>query len=148
MKVKEIMVSDPYVAKESDTLKDIALLMIEKRIGCLPVVDNDGKLVGIITEADFTAHEHGIPFSRTTAPQLFGKWIPKEGVEKAYKLARTITAKEIMSAPVITTNEDDEIEKLITKMCDRDLTRIPVVHDDKPVGIVSKHDLLKILLDD
>ena len=63
-------------------------------IGCLPVVNGQGRLTGLITENDFVAHEKGIPFSTVHFPQLFGYWL-KEGVESIYELARDMSVKEV-----------------------------------------------------
>lgn len=53
MKVRDIMSTTPIVARESTPLGELARLMLEYRIGCVPIVDALGALVGIVTEADF-----------------------------------------------------------------------------------------------
>jgi CBS domain-containing protein len=146
MKVDELMVRPVIVVKEDAALKEVAEIMLDNRIGCVPVVDKDGKIVGIITDSEFMAKERAFPFSTFFAPQLFGKWMPKEGVEEMYKAAIKITAKEIMSTPVVTVLEDDRLEDVVVKMLDYDINRIPVVRDGVPVGIVTRHDLLKLIL--
>lgn len=148
MKVREIMVRPVIVVKEDTTLEEIAKIMLDLQIGCVPVVCNEGKIVGIITDSDFAAKERGFPFSTFRAPQLLGQWMPKEGVEEMYKAARTLTAKEIMSAPVVTVTEEDTLEEVVKKMLRYDINRIPVVRDGVPVGIVARHDLLKMMIQD
>jgi CBS domain-containing protein len=59
-----------------------------------------------------------------------------------------MTAKEIMTSPVITVTEDDPIEEVVRRLLDYDINRIPVVRDGKPVGIVSQHDLLNLMVRD
>ena len=73
MKVREIMVQAVVLVRESATLEEIARIMLEKRIGCVPVTNDRGQLSGIITESDFTAKERGIPFSTYRAPQILGQ---------------------------------------------------------------------------
>ncbi|HWP91915.1 MAG TPA: CBS domain-containing protein [Thermodesulfobacteriota bacterium] len=146
MKVKEIMVQPAIVAEEDTTLEEIARMMLDNRIGCVPVVDGKGKLTGIITESDFLAEEHSVPFSTFQAPQLFGRWLPKEGIEEIYKAARTITAKEIMTSPVVTVSEDDPIEEAVRKLLSHDINHVPVVREGFPVGIVARHDLLNLMI--
>lgn len=87
MKVKEIMTAPVIVVKVDQTLEQAARLMLDNNIGGIPVVDDRGKVLGIVTESDFSAKEHAIPFSRIYAPQLFGEWMSKEGIEKAYAAA-------------------------------------------------------------
>lgn len=146
MKVREIMTEPVIVIKEDQTLEEAARLMLDKNIGGLPVVDGDGTLVGVITESDFAAKEHAIPFSRIYAPQLFGKWMSKEGVEKAYEAARRIKVREIMTTAVVTVEEDDFVAEAINRMLDHHVHRLPVVRDGTPVGMISRHDLLKLIV--
>ncbi len=140
------MAKPAIVVSEDQTLEEAANLMLEKEIGGLPVVNGEGKLVGMITESDFSAKEHAIPFSRIYAPQLFGEWMSKEGVEKAYAAARSITVKRAMTTAVVTVNEDDTVAEAIRRMLENRVHRIPVVRDDVPVGIISRHDLLKMVV--
>ena len=146
MKVSEIMTQPVLTIDEDRTLEEVAQKMLNNRVGGLPVVDNDGKIVGMVTESDFSAKEHAIPFSRQYAPQLFGDWMSKEGVDKAYKAARSIQVKEIMSSPAITIVEGDTVAEAIRKMLAQGVHRLPVVRDGVPVGIVSRHDLLKLVV--
>ncbi|MDP2659236.1 MAG: CBS domain-containing protein [Dehalococcoidia bacterium] len=145
MKVKEIMVQPVIVTSENTTLEEAAQMLLQHCIGCLPVVDAEGKLVGIITESDFTGRECGFPFSVYRAPKLFGEWVPKEGIERIYQAARTRSVKTIMTPCVVTATEEESVTMLIEKMAHHELRRIPVVRQGEPVGIVTRHDLLKLI---
>ena len=145
MKAKDIMSRPVTVIHEDSTLEDAARIMLEENIGGLPVVGTGGKLTGIITESDFLAKEHGIPFSRIYAPQLFGEWMTKEGVEKGYEAARYNTVNKIMTKSVVTVSEEDTLEEVITKMLENRVHRIPVISEGAPVGMISRHDLLKLV---
>lgn len=146
MKVKNIMTENAITTTVDSNLEEAAKLMLDNNIGCLPVVDDKGDLVGILTESDFCAKEHGIPFSRVYEPQLFGKWMSKEGVEQAYEIAKTLGVKEIMTNNVITVQDDEPISKVVSNMLENNLHRIPVLKGNKLVGIVSRRDLLKLLV--
>ena len=148
MKVVDIMVKPVVVVQEETTLEEIARIMLESRIGGLPVVDRDGKLVGIVTESDFAAKECGIPFSLVRAPQLFGTWMSREGVEHLYATARTLTARDIMQTRLITVTEDDTLEHVLQAMMRHDVNRVPVVRGRIPVGIVARRDLLRLMLEE
>ena len=78
---------------------------------------------------------------------MFGKWIGREGIEKIYEEARTTPVKEIMSTDVISVTEEDTVEKLVELMLHRDLSRVPVVRDGVPVGIVARFDLLRLMME-
>lgn len=145
MKAREIMTQPVITVKPDATLDEIARLMLTYNIGCVPVVDGQGKLCGIVTESDFSAKEHGIPFSTLRLPQVFSQWMPKEGIERIYEAAKKMTAKEIMTCDVITLKEDDAVEQALTLMLKHDIHRLPVVRDGKPVGMLARHDLLKLM---
>ncbi len=56
----------------------------------LPIISSKGNIVGIVTESDFSASRHTVPLSRYFAPSLFGEWMTKPELEKAYEEARSI----------------------------------------------------------
>jgi CBS domain-containing protein len=146
MKVKEIMTAPVVTVKAEQTLEEAAQLMLDKHVGGIPVVDDEGKVIGMVTESDYSAKEHAIPFSRIYAPQLFGEWMSKEGIEKAYEAARNITVDKIMTSPVITISPEDTLAEAVRKMLERRIHRVVAAEDGVPVGIVSRHDLLKLVV--
>lgn len=149
MKIQEIMVKTVTTVAEDATLEEVARLMLERNIGCVPVVNQRDELCGIVTESDFTGKERTFPFSPMSIyghPQVLGEWLPKQGVERIYEAARTRKVREIMTASVITTTEDQTVESVVQQMVSRNLHRIPVVRDHKPVGIVTRHDLLRLMI--
>lgn len=146
MKVKDFMSQPVTVVREETTLEEIARTLLEKNIGCVPVVDAQGKISGIITESDFAAKEKGLPFSTFRAPQLFGQWMDKGAVERIYEAARKMTANEIMIPHVVSVTEDQGVEEAIELLLKHDVNRLPVVRDGVPVGIVSRHDLLRLMV--
>ena len=147
MLVKEIMVSPVITVDPDDTLEDVARIMIKERIGCVPVVDKDSELLGIITENEFTAHEKRFPFSREYAPKLFGMWINEDNIDEMYHAAKTIYAKDLMYKNPITVDMEDSVFDLLKKMIDQSVDRVPVLNKNRVVGIVARHDLLKLIID-
>lgn len=145
MKVKEIMTQPVTAVRENTTLEEVAQTMLDRGIGCLPVVDGEGKLRGVIVESDFTGKERGFPFSAYMAPQVLGEWVAKEGVERIYEAARTRAAKEIMTTEPVTATEDEDVTELVVRMIEHGVHRIPVVRDGALVGMVTRHDLLRLM---
>lgn len=146
MNVRDIMASPVITAHEEDTLREVAIKMLNHKIGGLPVINDEGEITGFLSETDFVAKKHKIPFSRNQAPKLFGMWLNKDNVEKMYKEAEVIQIKEVMSKNVVYVSPDDSIEDLIIKIMDSNFHRLPVVEDSKPIGMVSRRDLLKLLI--
>ncbi len=144
VKVKEIMSQPVITITEDAPLAQVAQLMLDRGIGGVPVTNIAGELIGIITESDFTAREKCLPFSLFRFPQLFGSWLGGDA-EELYASARNTPAREVMSTSVVTVHEDDSIEKVLELMLKHDINRIPVLRDGKPVGIVARRDLLKLM---
>lgn len=144
MKVNDIMTQPVITVREDTPLHEVAALMLDQRIGGVPVVSEEGELKGMITESDFTAKEKCFPFSMFRAPELFGHWLSNDA-EELYAAARTMPAREIMSTWVVTVAEDDSVEKVLELILRHDVNRIPVVRDRKPIGIVARHDLLRMM---
>jgi len=148
MEVRTIMMRPVVVVREDTTLEEIARMMLERHIGCVPVVNDRGEICGIVTESDFTAKQRGIPFSTFRVPQILGQWMPKQGIERVYEAARTMTAREIMTARVVTVTEEKSVEEVVEPMLRHNIHRVPVVRDAVPVGIVARHDILKLMVGD
>jgi CBS domain-containing protein len=143
MKLKEIM-SEPVTTITKDTsLGEAAKIMLEQRIGCLPVID-EGVLTGIITKTDFIAKDKAIPFSTVRAPELFGYWL-SEGAEKIYENVSSMRVTEVMTHNPITFLEDDLVKTYLEKIISNNITHAPILRDGSIVGIVARHDLLKML---
>ena len=147
MKVSQIMRQPVISMREDDSLEEAARVMLEHNLRGVPVVNEQGKMSGFLSVSDYLAKDARVPFTRYYAPQLFGKWIDQESLEKIYEEARTTPVKEVMSTDVISVTEDDSLEKLVELMLNRDLNRIPVVRDGVPVGIVARFDLLRLMME-
>jgi len=147
MKVSQIMRQPVISMREGDSLEEAARVMLEHNLRGVPVVNEQGKMSAFLSVSDYLAKDKYVPFSRFHAPQLFGKWIGREGIEKIYEEARATPVKEVMSTDVISVTEDDSVEKLVELMLSRDLNRIPVVRDGVPVGIVARFDLLRLMME-
>ena len=148
MNIKEIMIKPVITVNEETTLEQTARTMLDNNIGGVPVVDSEGKLKGIITESDFAAKEKYIPFSTFSAPKILGHWLPIDGIEGIYEASRNITAKEIMTSNVITVDEDQTVEEAVEMMLQNDINRIVVVRDEKPIGIIARRDILRMMTKD
>jgi CBS domain-containing protein len=146
MRARDIMVSPVVAVREDCTLEEAAKLMFGRNIGCLVVVNERDEACGIVTESDFAAKEKAIPFSVARFPQVLGEWMPAEGVERVYSAARRARVRDVMSQDVASLSEDDTLETVLQRMLTTGFHRLPVAKDRKVIGIVSRHDLLKLLL--
>jgi predicted transcriptional regulator len=80
------------------------------------------------------------------APVVFGaRAASMAELERIYAMARNLAARQIMSERVHTAEESEEIGAVVHRMLARDLKHVPVVRDGKPVGMLARHDLLKLI---
>jgi CBS domain-containing protein len=138
--------TQPVVTVRRETsLAEVAKIMVDRQIACVPVVDQDGKLRGIVTQTDFAANERATPFSMEDLARVSSGLPPKEMIERVREGARATTAQEIMITEVITGREDTPVEAIAGQMLRYDIDHIPIVRDGVPVGIVSRHDFLRMV---
>lgn len=145
MQVKDIMSRPVVTVPESSTLDQVARTMLDKRIGCVVVVGLDGEAVGVLTERDFTAREPANPFQKNRAPVLFGRNVRQHGMETLYAEARAIPAWRLMRPIAASLESQDAVEKAVDLMNRHELLHLVVLRDDRPVGVVSRHDLLRLV---
>jgi len=146
MTVKELMTEPVVTVDENMLAVDIARVMQEHDIGAVVVVDESGQLRGIVTESDFTGIGRSVPFSVALAPVLFGaRAATIAELERIYVMARQLRARQIMSDKVQTAEESEEIGAVVQRMLARNLRHVPVVRNGKPVGMLARHDILKLV---
>ncbi len=143
MNAKQIMTSPVVTVEERHPLNAVAQLMLDKGIGSVIVVNESGYALGILTERDFTAREPANPFQKNRAPHLFGKNIRQHGLQDLYSEARTLSAGRLMR-PLVALSEDDSLEKAVDLMNRHEVLHLPVLRNGKPIGMVSRHDLLRL----
>src|SRR5687768_198428 len=124
MRVQQMMSAPAVTVREDATLEQVARLMLDRRIGCVPVVRADQRLCGIITESDFSAKRQPVPFSMLRLANVLGHWL-QDAIERVYAEARSMKASEVMTRTVVTLREDDHIETAIRKMCEHDVHCLP-----------------------
>lgn len=147
MKAKDVMKKEVVSVKKDTLVKEIAKLLYENGISGVPVVDDENKVLGIVSETDLIAKVSGPHLPPHI--ELLGGIIylarPHE-IEDELKKIVSVTAEEIMTKEVITVDEEAEVEDIAAIMIDRKVNRIPVVKDKKLVGIITRHDLISVLL--
>ncbi len=143
-KAVDIMTKKVKTLTEDATLREAAEQMVWHKISGLPVVNDAGVLVGIITEADLMSEDK----RKAAIPRmaLYGLYIiPEELLEKSYHEGFSLMVKDVMTKKVITAGPDAYVEELAEIMVHKGINRIPIVEDGKLVGVVSRNDILKAM---
>jgi CBS domain-containing protein len=141
MRAQDIMTRDPITVAPATSVRDAARLMVDHGISGLPVVDEHGHLVGIVSEGDLIVRQR--PRSRVSWWQIFLD--DGERLAREYTKAVGLTCGEVMTREVITVAPETATESIAALLDARRIRRVPVVHERHLVGIVSRGDLIKML---
>jgi CBS domain-containing protein len=143
---KDIMTTEVITATPRTTVGEIAALLTKHGIAGLPVVDEERRVLGVVTEADLVVRSARPHFPHYI--QLLDGFVflesPKRFDEEVRKII-AMSAEEIMTKEVVTCAPDASVEDVATLMVDRNINRIIVVENDRLVGIVTRADIVKTL---
>jgi len=140
MQAKDVMTRNVVTVTEDTAVTEIARQLIARGISAVPVVDAAGKIAGIVSEGDLMRRdETGTAPTRSWWLSLFEA--PQERAT-AYVKAHGRTAGDVMTRNVVTVSEDASLAEIAALLEKRRIKRVPVVRDGKPVGIVSRANLL------
>jgi CBS domain-containing protein len=143
MKARDIMTTGVVSVRPESPLSEMLQVMLDRRISGVPVVDADGKLVGMITEGDCLRRvETGTQIKRPLWREIF---TGPEKLAEEYVRAPGRKVSEVMTANPITVTEDTEVSEIIHLMEKNRIKRLPVMRGDAVVGIVSRANLIQAL---
>jgi CBS domain-containing protein len=135
--VKDVMTTHVVAVRLNATFKEMAARLREHRISAFPVLDDDNKVVGVVSEADLLAKE-ALEYN---TPGLIGGVLHHREQAKA----AGVTAADLMTKPAVTIGRGELVTRAARLMYDRKVKRLPVVDDDgRLVGIVSRADVLSV----
>ncbi|MEZ5816449.1 MAG: CBS domain-containing protein [Hyphomicrobiaceae bacterium] len=144
MKASEVMAKDVVTVRPQTTVKEIAQLMAQRRISGVPVVDEDGKLVGILSETDLLHRaETGTEKRRKW---WLGAFVDSDQLAREYASSHARRASDIMSSKVVTVDAEADLGQVADLLERRKLKRLPVVKDGQLVGIITRGDLVRALV--
>ena len=118
MRAKECMCKNVVCANPETTVSEVAKLMEKRHVGSIPVCKEDGKIVGIVTDRDIVLRSIANDKNPTQTP-----------------------ISDIMTTKVIRTTEDTDVEAIAGIMSDNQVRRIPVVEDEKVIGMITLANL-------
>jgi CBS domain-containing protein len=145
--VADIMTTEVITVKQETTVRELAEIFKEHHIGSLPVVDDSGAPIGIVTESDLI--EQGRSLHIPTVISLFDWVIPLGGEKSLQRDLQRITAQnvgEIYSRELVCIAPDAPVSTAADLMSSRRLNSLPVLQEGKLVGIVSRIDIIRSLI--
>ena len=146
MIARDLMNNDIVAVTPTTPLRNVARTLLEHRISAVPVVDETGTLVGMVSEGDLVGRKRT---ERETKSETWlmrlaeGEPLNSEFMEQLQ--SPLAVARDVMSSPVLTVSEETRADQIASIMAEHRVKRLPVVSDGRIVGIVRRADLLRSL---
>jgi CBS domain-containing protein len=137
--VADVMTTEVAVVGRDTSFKAVLRLLAHRRIAAVPVVDDAGQVLGVVSETDLLRREE-YPVSGPSG------WLERRRRRRERAKAAGRTAGELMSAPAVTVGPDATLTEAATLMARAGVNRLPVTVDGRLVGIASRGDLLRVFL--
>jgi len=135
--VKDVMSTHVMAVREIATFKEIATRLREQRVSAFPVVDLDGKVIGVVSEADLLTKEA----LEGTVPGTLQSLTR----QRARSQVNAVTAADLMTKPAVTIGPDEPVSHAARLMYSKRVKRLPVTDDDgRLIGIVTRSDVLSV----
>mgnify|MGYP001193158626 CR=1 FL=1 len=145
--IADIMTKDVVSVSKDTTIREIAEIFEQRRFGSLPVIDENGSLIGIVTASDLI--EQGRSLHIPTVISIFDWVIPLESeksLERELQRMSAQTVGEILTPEVVTVSSTEPVSKAADVMSYHKLHALPVVDDNKLVGMVARIDIIRNLI--
>lgn len=144
MNVQDLMSSPVITIRADASIEEAAQLIIEQSTSCLPVLGDNGELVGILTHTDFGFHRRFLPMANHLYT-LMGSSVEPDTLEEVAKTVSSKKVRDVMSHPVITVQENTSVSEVAELMLNKNINRFPVMRGDDLVGIITRHDFIKLM---
>ncbi|MEW5735338.1 MAG: CBS domain-containing protein [Thermodesulfobacteriota bacterium] len=145
--VEEIMTRDVVFVHPDTEIGKAADLLLERHINGMPVLDHEGKLVGILCQSDLIVQQKSFPIPSVFT--LLDGLLPLTSfrhVEKELSKMAATTVAQAMTPKVVFVSPDTTVEDAATLMVEKKFHTLPVVKDGKLVGVLGKEDVLRTIV--
>jgi len=145
---RDIMTREIITITDDSTVKELARLLAIHQISGVPVIDDKGKLVGVVTESDliFQTKKLHIPTVITILDSVFYLENPDKMGEEMKKMVGA-KVKDILTSSPLTVNEDTPLDEIATMMAEKNVHTLPVVNKETLVGVIGKKDIIRTLIE-
>jgi len=146
MKVAEVMTRAPETLSPKATLAEAARKILETRYGGFPVVDEEGRLLGLLQVEELLPRPENVPFSDVEALQLFGEWVDEGTLQEIYRRYQSTPVEAVMLKEIPRVHPEDPLGKALQVLLTTEVRHLPVVdRENRVVGILTRSDLLKLI---
>jgi CBS domain-containing protein len=145
---KDIMTKEVITINQDASIEELSELLLDNNISGVPVVDNDGKVVGIATEGDIIVKDTNLHFPRYF--KLLDSIIYLESLtefKNSLKKHFAIKVSEIMTSEIVSCTTETLVDDIANMMVENKINRIPVLSaEKKPEGIITRADIIKSMI--
>ena len=139
MKAKDFMIKDVISLNEEASIKTLLEVLMKNKIGGLPLVDPNNKLLGIVTDGDVLRYMNPKAFISSYVTYI-------EELDETLKSKSESPVKAIMKKKVVFVREEDELEDVLKLLATHHFKKIPVVNENREVvGVISRGDMIRKL---
>jgi CBS domain-containing protein len=142
--VRDLMTPDVLAARPDQTLGDVARLMIEKDVRAIPVVDEGGALMGMVTHRELLRYLIPDYLQKTKSGEF--RAVTKASLQRGSSDPRALPVKDVMARTVLCLSEDQTLSDVANLMNNKDVDRFPVVREGVVVGFLTRADLIRRLV--
>ena len=143
MRAADVMTTEVCAASPEAPIHEIAHEMWERRISAVPVIDDEDRVLGVVSEGDLVRRAELGTDRRSWWLDLFSS---DRSLAGDYVKTHGRTAADVMTRPAITVTEDVDLSEIARLLETRRIKRVPVVRDGRLVGIVSRADIVRALV--
>jgi CBS-domain-containing membrane protein len=134
--VRDVMTTRVVAVRRDASFREMAAMLRQERISAFPVIDDDGRVIGVVSEADMLIKEA----DKSGRPGLFSLWRRRQRDKAA-----AVTAAELMTSPPVTIRPDAGVAEAARLMYENRVKRLPVVNQTQHlIGIISRADVLSV----
>ncbi|MFO7987417.1 MAG: CBS domain-containing protein [Desulfatiglandaceae bacterium] len=140
----DIMTTDVITVRKDTSLKELAGILYNNHINGVPVVDDDGSLLGIICESDLIRKDKKLHIPTVVAIFDVVLYLERPSrIQKEIDRLSATTVEDLYTQDPVTVDEKTPIDDIATLMTEKKIYTIPVVDGDRLVGVIGKADLLR-----
>lgn len=146
LKALDIMTKEVLTVQPHTSVRELAALLLERKISGAPVVDEAGKVLGVVTESDLIFQNKKVHLPTAVAILDAFVFLESPGkMEEELKKMAGAKVGDICSRQLITVGPETELEEIATLMAEKKIHTLPVLEDGKLVGIIGKSDIIRTI---